>query len=254
MQIDLTGKKILVTGGSRGIGAAIVRGLARAGATVGLHYGESDEAALALQQTLGEKVMLLKADLSSAEATMKLFEEAVGQMQGIDTLVNNAGVAIKSPIEETPEQVWLSDWQLTQQINLTAAAILSRRFIQHCQAQQQAGRLIFVSSRAAFRGDTADYMAYAASKGGMVALSRSIARAFGKQNIVSFVLAPGFIQTDMAQDFIDAYGADYVIRDLALNSLTQPDDIAPWAVLLASGKADHATGCTIDINAGSYVH
>jgi NAD(P)-dependent dehydrogenase (short-subunit alcohol dehydrogenase family) len=97
-------------------------------------------------------------------------------------------------------------------------------------------------------------MAYAASKGGLVALTRSIARGFGKEGIVAFTLAPGFVRTDMAQDFIDQYGAGYVVNDLALNTLTEADDIAPFAVLLASGLADHATGCTIDLNAGSYVH
>ena len=85
-------------------------------------------------------------------------------------------------------------------------------------------------------------------------MSRSIARAFGKQNITSFVIAPGFVRTDMAQGFIDSYGEDFVSNGLALDRLTEPDDIAPTVVLLASGLADHATGTSIDINAGSYVH
>jgi NAD(P)-dependent dehydrogenase (short-subunit alcohol dehydrogenase family) len=87
----------------------------------------------------------------------------------------------------------------------------------------------------------------------MVALTRTIARAFGKDHITAFVLAPGFVRTDMAQDFIDEYGEDYVVSDLALDRLTEPDDLAPLAVLLASGLADHATGTSIDVNAGSYV-
>ena len=120
--------------------------------------------------------------------------------------------------------------------------------------QHGGGRIINVASRAAFRGDTPDYMAYAASKGGLVALTRSLARGFGKDGICAFTLAPGFTRTDMAQDFIDAYGEDYATSDLALNTLTAPEDIAPTAVFLASGYADHATGATIDLNAGSYVH
>ncbi|MFT7270096.1 MAG: 3-oxoacyl-[acyl-carrier protein] reductase, partial [Roseivirga sp.] len=93
-----------------------------------------------------------------------------------------------------------------------------------------------------------------ASKGGVVALTRSIARAYGKQNIKAFNIAPGFVRTDMAQDFMDQYGEDYALNDIALNELTKPEDLAPLVVLMASGKMDHATGCTIDINAGSYVH
>jgi NAD(P)-dependent dehydrogenase (short-subunit alcohol dehydrogenase family) len=138
-------------------------------------------------------------------------------------------------------------------VNLRAPELLCRLAIRHFRTQG-GGRILNVASRAAFRGDTPDFMAYAASKGGLVALTRSIARGFGKEGIVAFTLAPGFVRTDMAQDFIDQYGAGYVVNDLALNTLTEADDIAPFAVLLASGLADHATGCTIDLNAGSYVH
>lgn len=111
-----------------------------------------------------------------------------------------------------------------------------------------------VASRAAFRGDTPEYLAYAASKAGMVALVRSIARGCGKDGIVAFTVAPGFTRTEMAQDFIDAYGEDYASRDMALQRMTEPEDIAPTIAFLLSGMADHATGATIDLNAGSYVH
>ena len=104
-------------------------------------------------------------------------------------------------------------------------------------------------------GDTTPaYMSYAASKGGVVALTRSLARGFGKDGICAFVLTPGFVRTDMAQDFIDEYGEAFVVGDLALDHLTEPAHLAPLVVLLASGLADHATGTTIDVNAGSYVH
>jgi NAD(P)-dependent dehydrogenase (short-subunit alcohol dehydrogenase family) len=111
-----------------------------------------------------------------------------------------------------------------------------------------------VASRAAFRGDVPDYLAYAASKGGMVSLTRSIARAFGRDGITAFVVAPGYVRTDMAQAFLDRYGEAVGVRDLALDRMTEPDDLGPIVTLLASGLADHATGTTIDVNAGSYVH
>jgi len=170
----------------------------------------------------------------------------------LDVLVNNAGIALNSSFG-ADDADWEEDWARTLQVNLTAAGILSRLAIVHFK-ERGGGRLIHISSRAAFRGDTPDYIAYAASKGGMVALHRSIARGFGKDGIKSFLIAPGFVQTDMAQDFVDTYGEDYVLSDLALNTLTQPADLAPTVALLASGLADHATGSTIDINAGSYVH
>jgi NAD(P)-dependent dehydrogenase (short-subunit alcohol dehydrogenase family) len=97
-------------------------------------------------------------------------------------------------------------------------------------------------------------MDYAASKGGVVALTRSIARAFGRQKIVAFNVAPGFTRTAMAQDFIDEYGEGYLLDDMALDTLTEPDDVATIVTFLASGLADHATGCTVDVNAASYVH
>ena len=137
-------------------------------------------------------------------------------------------------------------------MNLRAAAILSREAVVHF-ASRSGGRIIHVASRAAFRGDAMEYLAYAASKGGMVALSRSIARGAGKDGVTSFVVAPGYTRTDMAQPFIDLYGEGVALEGNALGRLTEPDDVAPVVVFLASGLADHATGTTIDVNAASYV-
>jgi len=128
----------------------------------------------------------------------------------------------------------------------------SRGMIQAAHSRRQL-RIVYIASRAAFRGDTADYLAYAASKGGMVALARSVARSFGKQGVKAFVVAPGFTRTEMAGDFIRDYGEDYAMQDIALERMTEPRDIAPLVVFLASGLADHCTGTSIDVNAASYV-
>src|SRR6185312_6203254 len=170
----------------------------------------------------------------------------------VNTLVNNAGIAISSPLEGATEE-WLQEWDTTMAVNLRAPSLLSRLAIEHF-LQKGGGRIINISSRAAFRGDQPAYLAYAASKGGLVALTRSIARGFGKAGILAFNVAPGFTRTEMAQDFLDQYGEDYATNDIALERLTEPDDIAPFIVFLASGLGDHSTGCTIDINAASYVH
>jgi NAD(P)-dependent dehydrogenase (short-subunit alcohol dehydrogenase family) len=252
MEISLKGKVILVTGASRGIGRAIAQGLSDAGAQVAVHYNRNYEEAQSLLKTLNNGCQLFQADLSTAEETINLFKQVSLKMGSVHVLINNAGVAASSDMMGNDKQ-WLADWNLTMAINLQATGLLCKKAIESF-VESGGGSIINISSRAAFRGDTADYVAYAASKGGVVALTRSIARAYGKQNIKAFNIAPGFVRTDMAQDFMDQYGEDYALNDIALNQLTKPEDLAPLVVLMASGKMDHATGCTIDINAGSYVH
>jgi NAD(P)-dependent dehydrogenase (short-subunit alcohol dehydrogenase family) len=149
---------------------------------------------------------------------------------------------------------WTDDWLKTMDVNVNAVGLLCKRSIVQFQKQEDGGRIVNIPSRAAFRGDTADYLAYATSKGAVVSLTKSIARAFGKQNIKAFTVAPGFVRTDMAQQFIDQYGEDFALSDIALTKLTEPEDVAPTIAMLLSGLMDHATGTTIDINAGSYVH
>ena len=251
MQIDLSGQVVLVTGASRGIGAAIARRLGASGAQVAVHYRQGREQAEALVREIGNNAHPFAADLADAQACASLWKDVAGHFGRIDALVNNAGIAVSSPLDIASED-WLADWNRTMAVNLTATGLLSRAAIAHFTARG-GGRIVNIASRAAFRGDQPDYLAYAASKAGIVALTRSIARGFGKQGIKAFTLAPGFTRTEMAQAFIDQFGEDYAAGDIALDRLTEPDDIAPMAVFLLSGLADHATGTSIDLNAGSYV-
>lgn len=252
MRIDLSNTSVLVTGASRGIGAAVARAMGKAGARVALQYRDQQQQAAALAQQIGASAELFRADLSQAQQCAALWDAVTARFGRVNTLVNNAGVAISSPLEGAAAD-WLEGWETTMAVNLRAPAILCRLAIEHFRARG-GGRIINISSRAAFRGDQPPYLAYAASKGGLVALTRSIARGFGKAGIVAFNVAPGFTRTDMAQGFLDQYGEDYATSDIALSRLTEPDDIAPFVVFLASGLGDHSTGCTIDVNAGSYVH
>ncbi len=240
---------MLVTGASRGIGAAIARRLAASGARVAVHYGKEKTAAEDLARQIGARAF--GADLASATACVSLWQEVADCYGVVHGLVNNAGVALGSPLT-TATDTWLADWNHTLAVNLTAAGLLCRAALAHFEKQHN-GRIINIASRAAFRGDTPDYLAYAASKGGLVALTRSIARGFGKHGIKAFLVAPGFTRTDMAQPFIDQYGEKFASGDIALERLTEPEDIAPTIAFLLSGLADHATGSTIDLNAGSYV-
>jgi len=252
MKIDLGNTSVLVTGASRGIGAAIARALAKAGASVAIHYRGERQAAAAVAAQIGGAADIFQADLSQVEECTALWNAVIARYRRVHTLINNAGIALSSPLASATQE-WLAGWDTTMAVNLRAPALLSRLAIEHFVGQG-GGRIINISSRAAFRGDQPPYLAYAASKGGLVALTRSIARGYGKAGILAFNVAPGFTRTEMAQGFLDQYGEDYATSDIALPRLTEPDDIAPFVVFLASGLADHATGCTIDINAGSYVH
>ena len=252
MHIDLTDKKVLVTGSTRGIGKAIANLLRNAGATVAYH-GNNNK--INVENLVGDNkgnAYFFQADLSRPEKVISMFDSVVKKLGGIDVLINNGGMAIESNMDQQDEQ-WLLQWENTMAVNLTAAALLCKKAISAFK-EGSGGIIINISSRAAFRGDTEDYLAYAASKGGLVSLTKSIARAWGKDNITAFNVAPGFVKTDMASQFFSKYGEDYGLNDLALNELTVPDDIASMVVFLASGNAKHATGTTIDINAGSYVH
>jgi 3-oxoacyl-[acyl-carrier protein] reductase len=251
MKIDLKGKVMLVTGGPGGIGEAIVRHLAAYGATVAIHFNKNAERAKKLVDEAGNDSKSFHADLSEPKNAVKLFADVLNAYDTLDVLVNNAGVYLKSPNEEDIDG-WLSRWNTTIAINLTAAGVLCREAVNYFK-KAGGGRIIHIASRAAFRGDYEDYFAYAASKGGMVALSKTIARAYGKHNIKSFVVAPGFVRTPIVDEYIKEHGSESIMKELSLKELTRPEDVAPTVVFLASGLMDHATGCSIDINAASYV-
>lgn len=252
MKIDLTEKVVLVTGASRGIGAAIAAGLASAGGTIAIHANFNLKDAEKLAGKLNNKSHAFQANLKSAEEAKKLVQHVLQHYGRLDAVINNAGIAINSAPDGEFHQ-WLQDWNETIAVNLTATGIVCREALNYFVRKEQEGIIINISSRAAFRGDTKEYLAYAASKGGVESLTKSIARAYGKQNITCFGIAPGFVHTDMAQDFVKEYGENYVLNDLALPELTAPKDIAPLVTFLTSGLAKHATGTTFHVNAGSYM-
>ncbi len=251
MHIDMSDMNVLVTGASGGIGRSVARDLAAAGARVAVHYNSNEESAQSLVAELGKGARAFRANLALPEECSRLFLDVLAKFDTIDVLVNNAGLIIKSPLDG-PAARWLEDWNTTIMVNLTAAGILTRAAVNHF-LERDGGRIVNIASRAAFRGETPEYIAYASAKAGLVALSRSIARNFGKKGIKSFVVAPGFVRTGMAAEFIEQYGEGIVMDDLAPNELTEPEHVSPTVVFLASGLMDHATGCTVDINAGSYL-
>lgn len=251
--MDLTGKVILLTGAARGIGVAIAEKLHRSNAEVVLHYSQSQTEAEHLIQKLGaDRCHQVQADLSVPGAGNELWQGAIAWKCRIDVLVNNAATmpyaAVNAPLEQ-----WHQVWQNTLQVNLLTVADLCREAILHYQTRPEGGIIINIASRAAFRGDAPDFMNYAASKGGVVSLTRSIARGFAHQNILAYTIAPGFVRTERIEELMQERGAEYVTRDIPLGEPVPPPEVAEAVAFLASGAVRHMTGSTLDINGASYV-
>ena len=250
--IDLEGKVILVTGGSRGIGAAIVRSLAGAGAEVALHFGHRRELAEAIADEVGhERCALICANLEDDAAPLALWREALDWKGRIDVLVNNAGIFVDAGVDDD-FAAWSEVWARTLQVNLVAAAHLCREAVRHYR-ERGGGIIVNIASRAAFRGDSPDHTHYAASKGGMIALTRTIARGFAADGVTAFAVAPGFVRTEMAEEFFAIHGEAPVVSEIPLGEVAEPQDVANVVAFLASGLARQATGTTIDVNGASYV-
>ena len=248
----LAGKVCLVTGGAGGIGAATCEALATAGARVVLHYHSGAEVAAALAARFGEEhVVTVKANLMEPRGAADLWQAAVAAYGAIDVLVNNAATMPAAHLEDDWD-TWHRAWEDTLRVNLIAAADLSREAVKHFRTRG-GGVLINIASRAAFRGDTLEYMAYAASKAGLIALTRSLARGTARDGIVAYAIAPGFVDTTMVKPFVDEYGLDAIVRDIPMGAMAPPHEVASVVAFLASGVARHATGTTIDINGASYV-
>jgi 3-oxoacyl-[acyl-carrier protein] reductase len=231
---------ILVTGSTRGIGAAVVEALTARGARV-VGHGRTDSPTA------------IGADLAQPGAADRLWTEALARLDGrIDVLVNNAGVFEAIPVEASDED-WSASWSRTMQINLQAAADLSRRAILHWRERAGAGRLVNIASRAAYRGDSPAHWHYAASKAGMIAMTKSIARGYAAQGVLAFAICPGFVMTGMAEDYLASRGGDKLLADIPLGRVADPAEVASAAAYLALEAPPSMTGAVLDINGASYV-
>ncbi len=248
--IGVNGKVVLVTGGSRGIGAHCVRSLLDAGAAVVAHYNRRRDAAEALAQSAPERCHLVSADLAEEEAPRALWQAALAWHGRIDALVNNAAVYEPEPAEDDAA-AWRAAWRRTLQINLIAPAELAHLAVDHFRARG-GGILIHLSSRAGHRGEKPLFGSYAASKAGLNALSHTIARTHGAEGVLSYAVAPGWVGTEMSWDYINETGDRGPLEESALGELVPPEEVANIVTFLASGAARHATGTVIDINGASF--
>lgn len=248
---------VLVTGGSRGIGAEIVRALARDGARVYFTYARDAAAAHALARECGEaRVACKRSDVGDPDAHAPLVAAVLARFGRLDVVVNNAGIFAENPFDGDDFAAWRAGWKRTFEVNLFGAVDLAYHAMRAMRAQSPGergvrGRVINVVSRAAHRGETT-FADYGASKAGLVNLTKSIARGCARDGIVAFAVAPGFIETDMATETLAVQG-DAIRADIPSGRVGGPGEVASIVAFLASGGADYATGTTIDVNGASYV-
>ena len=232
---------ILLTGSSRGIGAAARKTLEKRGAKVIGHATRAIDA------------NTVAADFTEPSAPQMLWEEALNRAGGeVDVLVNNAGLFNATPLESSDIE-WLDGWEETLRINLTATAQLSRFAVRHWQERGVPGRIVHVASRAGYRGDSPAHWHYAAAKGGMLAMHKTIARGYAAERIVSFAITPGFTDTAMAGDYLESRGGEGLLRDIPLGRVAEPEEIARIIEFCALDAPESMTGAVIDANGASYV-
>ncbi|MBK8506285.1 MAG: SDR family oxidoreductase [Saprospiraceae bacterium] len=247
-----TNKVVLITGGSRGIGAAISLAFAERGARVAINYQSNDTRAEAFLKDLpGSGHALFKADIGDIAACNELVESIVYHYGRIDILINNAGIHEKHPIETTDYANWIRIFQETININLMAPARLMYLVSDHMR-RQGGGRIVNISSRGAFRGEP-DQPAYGASKAGLNSLSQSLAQKLAPFGISVGVVAPGFVETEMVADILNSPTGEAIRAQSPFNRVAKPEEVAHSVLFLASDAATWNSGSIIDVNGASYL-
>jgi NAD(P)-dependent dehydrogenase (short-subunit alcohol dehydrogenase family) len=251
---DLAGRTVLLTGASRGIGAATARALGAGGAHLAAHYGShregAEEAVAAIPE---ERRVLLQADFSTAGSARDLWRRAVAWRGRVDVLVVNAAVMPTTAFEGTDAD-WDEGWRRAVQVNVVEPAGLIREAVGHF-LEHGGGTVITLSSWAAQRGSAiSNLVAYAASKAAVANITLTVARNYAAQGILGHVVAPGIVRTRMAEASAAARGGiDAVNAALALGEMVPPEEVAELVAFLATGTCRHLTGATIDLNGASNI-
>ena len=248
----LKGKKVLVTGGSRGIGRSISKTFADNGAQVVFtYYKKGDIANETLSKLSGEGHQCLELDLRNDEQTEKAVIDAITIMDGLDILINNAGIFIDHPIDNISFQEWKNSWQLTIDTNLIGPANVCFYSAKHF-IKEKKGKIINISSRGAYRGEP-NAPAYGASKAGLNSLSQSLAVALAPYNIFVGAVAPGFVETDMTNEILSGPEGKSIINQSPMKRAGKPEEIANAVMMLSIDGIDYASGTVIDLNGASYL-
>lgn len=243
---------ILITGASGGIGRAAAIECANKGARVGVHYHSNQALAEATLAALpGEGHRLFQCDITDPEAVEKLIESADTEFDGLDVLVNNAGIAEWHNFEDMDYATWQDSWQRVVETNLTGPSNLC-----FCAGKKMiargGGRIVNVSSRGAFRGEPLMPW-YGASKAGMNAMGQSLAQALGPMGVFVYTVAPGFVETEMAAEVLASPEGDNIRNQSSIGRVAQPEEIAKTISFLALEAPEFMTGCIVDVNGASYL-
>jgi len=249
MDLNLKGKVALVTGGSHGLGKAICLGLAAEGVNVAVNYRRNPEKVSAvieeIDRKFGGQAVAMFGDVSrevDVEEMFRLSEEKLGP---VDILVNNAAVCPTCPVKDMTEE----EWSHTIRVNLTGTFLTSREMVRRLLAADRKGRIVNISSQAAFRGSTTGHSPYDASKGGIVSFTVALAREVAAQGICVNAVAPGMMFTEMTAKTITANEEKYLNR-IPLRRIGKVEEVADVVSFLASERAGYMTGATVDVSGG----
>jgi NAD(P)-dependent dehydrogenase (short-subunit alcohol dehydrogenase family) len=250
--MEFTGKNVLITGGSRGIGRACALGFAARGARVAINYrGNKLAAERTLAELAGTGHVALQEDVTEPDAVVRLVRDSVEALGGLDIVVNNAGIWVDHVLEEVDFDEWQDAWDRVLRANLVGPANVcycaARHMIDH-----GGGRIVNVSSRGSFRGEP-NGPAYGASKAGLNAMSQSLAKRLAPHNITVAVVAPGFVDTDMAARYRGTPMWDDITTQSPFGRIAKPEEVAAAVFFLASEGSEFSTGAIIDVNGASYL-
>jgi 3-oxoacyl-[acyl-carrier protein] reductase len=256
MDLNLRNKVALVTGGSRGLGRAIVLGLAAEGAKVAINYyrdpdkgldfgPEASELGKVVAAAFGVQSLAVPGDVTKSADVAEMFRLTEAALGPIDVLVNNAGIWPTAYVKDMDER----EWNATLAVNLTGPFLTCREAVRRWLASATPGRIVNVVSQAAFHGSTTGHAHYAASKAGVVALTVSLAREVAPQGICVNAVAPGMMSTEMAREALEKSEDQYVKR-IPLGRIADPAEVANVVVLLCSSRAGYMTGATVDVTGG----
>lgn len=248
---SLEDRSVLVTGATGGIGREIVLCLARCGARPIIHFRSNRAEADRLLADIEWRGAVVHADLQDPDGATGLWQAAETEVGTIYGLVNNAGVRATAKIGDA-FGTWSAAWDADLRVNLRAPADLCRLAIPHFR-QNGEGRIVNIASRAAQRGYTQDHMPYGASKAGLINLTKSVARAFGPDNIAAVAVSPGFVHTEMAEEFIQTHGTIAAVGDIPIGEMVTPREIAELVCFCLRPDQKSLSGATIDVNGASYV-
>jgi 3-oxoacyl-[acyl-carrier protein] reductase len=247
-----TRSSILITGASGGIGRAAAIECAGRGARIGVHYnGNRERAEATLAALSGDGHQLFQCDITNPEAAEQLIETAEQTFDGLDVLVNNAGISQRHQFDDIDYATWQETWQRIVNTNLTAASNLC-----FCAGQKMiasgGGRIVNVSSRGAFRGEPLMPW-YGASKAGMNAMGQSLAQALGPKGVFVYTVAPGFVETEMAAAVLASPEGDSIRNQSTIGRVAQPEELGQTIAFLALEAPAFMTGCIVDVNGASYL-